>query len=324
MALGQSVQLARLGDARELLKTLPAACVSAVVTDPPYEINQVGMSWDRTGIAFDPTLWAEVKRVLKPGGFVAAFSGTRTYHRLAVAAEDAGLQIKDMLVWAYATGKPKCPDLGKNHPELAGLAGGLKPALEPILLAQRPRTDAIPATLSQHGTGALATGACRTPEGLWPANLLVDEWQAETLDTLAGRPVSRVFFCPKPSRKEKDLGLESLPLLPVGSLSGRRDGSLAGPQPLGRNPHVTIKPLALMEWLVQLLTPLGGLVLDPFLGSGTTGCACARLGRDFLGSELDPAYHETACLRMAYWAKQAPVPVELPERMPQDAASVAG
>jgi DNA modification methylase len=102
-----------LGDAWQVLDSLPENSVDAVVTDPPYEIGFMNKGWDNTGVAFNRTTWEKVLRVLKPGGHLLAFNHSRTFHRMAVAIEDAGFEIRDTIMWLYGSGFPKSHDISK-------------------------------------------------------------------------------------------------------------------------------------------------------------------------------------------------------------------
>lgn len=311
------------GDCLEVLGTLEPESVDAIVTDPPYGIGFQNKRWDSTAIreaaskaghdrlspnkAFEVwcRIWAtECRRVLKPGGFLAAFGSPRTFHRLACGVEDAGLEVRDTLMWLYAEGMSK----SRRYP--GGRATTLKPAFEPIVLARRELNGTTEETIARHGTGALNAESCRV-EGRHPANVILghdhdcEEGRcapgcvAAAADACAsdGRSrlaPSRFLYCPKASRAERDAGCEQLPrraldLFPNAGTSGD-----------ARNPHPTVKPLELMRWLVRLLCPPGGLVLDPTAGSGTTGAAAVLEGRRFLGIELEPAYIEIAAARIAH------------------------
>jgi site-specific DNA-methyltransferase (adenine-specific) len=251
--------------------------------------------------------------VLKPGGQLLAFGSPRTAHRLAAGLEDAGLELRDTLLWLYGTGMPKSRRLP------GGRGTALKPAYEPILLARRPPGESIARTLERHGTGALNIDACRV-EGRYPANVICSHapgcgpdgcppgCAVALVDTAAARgrvrsnatsPASRLFYCPKVSRRERDAGCEHLPRRTLDLFPNAQAAGAASP---ARNPHPTVKPLALMRWLVRLATPQDGLVLDPFCGSGTTGAATALEGRRFLGIDLDPAYAAIARARIAHWS----------------------
>lgn len=256
--------------------------------------------------------WArEVFRVLKPGGHLIAFGGTRTYHRLACAVEDAGFEVRDQIQWVYGSGFPKSKNLDG---EWEGWGTALKPANEPAVLARKPLEGTVAENVLKWGTGALNIDGCRIPTtdklaaggslgvnagdtrtgkalgmfqegtpntfeqhsgGRWPANVMLDEEAAAMLDAQSGLKqsqggkVSRFFYCPKVSKKE-------------------RDGST----------HPTMKPIALMEYLIKLVTPPNGTVLDPFMGSGSTGIAAVRLGRPFIGIEREDEYFQIAARRI--------------------------
>lgn len=320
------------GDCLEVLGTLEPESVDAILTDPPYGIGFQHERWDSTAIreaaaqaghdrlnpneAFEAwcRIWAaECRRVMKPGAFLAAFGSPRTYHRLACGVEDAGLEIRDTLMWLYAEGMPK----SRHYP--GGRATTLKPAFEPIVLARRELDGTTEETIARYGTGALNAEDCRV-EGRHPANVVLghaadceerecapgcavaeaDRCAAEGRSRLAP---SRFLYCPKASRAERDAGCERLPqrafdLFP--SAQGAKKPTDV------RNPHPTVKPLALMRWLVRLLCPADGLVLDPTVGSGTTGAAAVLEGRRFVGIELEPAYMEIAAARIAHHSQKCP------------------
>jgi len=307
-----------VGDCRRVLPGFAEGTFDAVATDPPYEFGFMGAAWDRTGVAFDPATWAAVLRVLKPGGYMVAMGGTRTFHRLTVAVEDAGFEIRDCLAWLYGSGWPK----GK---------GCLKPAWEPIILARKPGPKALPLGVDECRVGttrgvpggrtsnarAVYGGypgkrdedeSHRTDIGRYPANV-VHDGSDEVLEAFAafGERISnsgrafvqnansdsnaygkfngyksdgyygdagtaaRFYYAAKASRKE------------------RGDG----------NRHPTVKPVALMRWLVRLVCPPGGAVLDPFGGSGTTGVAAKLAGRLATLVELDRGHAETIARRLA-------------------------
>jgi DNA modification methylase len=298
------------------LAKLPDSCIDAIVTDPPYGIAFHGESWDGAGkaghhlsggeafAAWARSWAAECQRVLKPGGHMVAFGSPRTYHRLTSGVEDSGLQIRDVLMWVYAQGAPKTRKLP------GGLAAMLKPAYEPILLARKPLDGTTPRNLEAWGTGALNIEASRVG-GYWPSHLALShapgcteaacasDCPAGLLD--AARPdlrPSRLFFCAKASKAEREAGCDELPL----------QSDLLYSRPavrIRRNIHPTVKPLALMRWLVALVTPPGGVVLDPFAGSATTGIAAVLEKRAFLGIERDARYIDIACARLTHWAHEA-------------------
>lgn len=442
------------GDCRKIIAGLADQSIDAIVTDPPYELGFMGKRWDASGVAYDVDLWAECLRVLKPGGHLLAFGGTRTYHRMTVAIEDAGFEIRDSIHWLYGSGFPKSLDVSKaidkqrhDRAEIlavtawvraardaagitnrdiddafgfVGMAGhwtsaasqpavptleqvptlldvlgvalddvpdeirrllwelngrkgqpgenwarrevvgermgivsngggrynwhaegtegrggvyditapatdaarqwegwgtALKPAHEPIVVARKPLVGTVAANVLEHGTGALNIDGCRVafaseddeqeseaknqhadfgtkpggnavygdysmvpaknynPPGRWPANLAID-------DVIAGRHPEwgHYFYTAKPSRRERNA-----------------DDTV-------NNRHPTVKPLALMRWLVRLVTPPGGVVLDPFAGSGTTLVAAILEGFDAVGCEMTDDYLPIIDGRIA-WAQ---------------------
>lgn len=333
------------GDCLEAMPELAAESVDAVVSDPPYGIGWKNEHWDagaireaaerrsgceRLGTAEAFQVWcgmwaAECMRVMRPGAHLLAFGAARTHHRLLCGLEDAGLEIRDTLMWLYGTGMVK----SRRYP--GGRAASLKPAWEPIVLARKPLDrSSIAENLAVHGTGALEAEACRVG-GRRPANVVASHepgceekgcapgcavalLDSEALRgrTRSGRvPVapSRFLYCPKPSRAEREAGCEGLPaeVLDFFPRAGARPGGRT------RNPHPTLKPLELMRWLVRLACPRGGLVLDPFMGSGTTGAAAALEDRRFCGIEREARYLEIARARIAHWGGQAEI---VPGRRP--------
>jgi DNA modification methylase len=377
-----------LGDCLDVLPTLEAGPVDAVVTDPPYGLEFMGKGWDSfrsnggsawagkqtdkpdwkgdrrgrpgrlymrskhwtcrrcgkqkhkhddTACAPDYELvtheplqlrafqaWCEqwaatTLRVLKPGGYLLAFGGTRTYHRLACAVEDAGFEVRDCLMWLYGSGFPK----GR---------GCLKPAWEPILLARRPGPRVLPLNVDAcRVPGAVAAGWCAnkgsgpkftgttynggekypeaqrrfdaSPAGRYPANVVRDG-SDEVLEAFAaagekksskrnpatcgGEHSNDIYGDLGPRKYDGntygDSGTASRFYFCAKASGAEREGSS----------HPTIKPVALMRWLVRLVTFPGQLVLDPFMGSGSTGVACRREDRRFVGVEKEPAYHADA------------------------------
>ena len=324
--------------------------VDAIVTDPPYGLSFMGKDWDHgvPGIEF----WKEMLRVLKPGGYLLSFGGSRTYHRMASAVEDAGFEIRDQIMWVYGSGFPK---------SLNGHWGGtaLKPAHEPLVLARKPLIGTVAANVLAHGTGGLNIDECRVettddlnggaysngskdlsaasswptwchrikntskdlsaassyatgvnagvfvqPSGRWPANLIHDgsdevvscfprsdsPWIGNpnvgkkggatfggTAQKVETKPeyrdvgsAARFFYAAKASKKD------------------REDG----------NTHPTVKPTDLMAYLCRLVTPAGGVVLDPFMGSGSTGKAAIKEGFRFIGAEREAAYYAIAEARL--------------------------
>jgi site-specific DNA-methyltransferase (adenine-specific) len=146
------------GDCRELLKTIPDESVDSIVTDPPYELGFMGKRWDSSGIAYDLSVWRECLRVLKPGGHLLSFGGTRTYHRMTCAIEDAGFEIRDCIMWVYGSGFPKSHNL---EGQWQGWGSALKPAVEPVVCARKPLIGTIAENVLAHGTGAINVEKCR-------------------------------------------------------------------------------------------------------------------------------------------------------------------
>jgi site-specific DNA-methyltransferase (adenine-specific) len=315
-------------DALQLLRSLPDGCVDAVVTDPPYGLAFSGEAWDGGGLvepagfqAFSADWAAEAKRVLKPGGHLVAFGSPRTFHRLVAGCEDVGLEIRDQLLWLHGAGVPKS---GRTA---GGISTTLKPAYEPILLARSPLVGAsVRDNLARFGTGGLNVDACRIPrhmaaaaadpaDGYWPSHVVLEHevdcdlsegcvsgCAVPFLDGVARasrEPVSRLFYASKASQAEREAGLAEL----RHSRKAFFDTGVP-PKRARANVHPTVKPLDLMRWLVRLTTPPGGLVLDPFAGSGSTGCAAVLEGRQFIGIEREPRFLPIALARLAHWTTQ--------------------
>ncbi len=308
------------GECVESMAGLAEASVDALVADPPYGIDWQGESWDGRAIreaaaqaghdrlspneAFEVwcRIWGEAcLRVMKPGAHLLAFGSPRTWHRLTAGLEDAGLETRDTLIWLYGSGMPK----SRRYP--GDRASALKPAFEPIVLARKPPEGTLADNVSRYGTGLLETGACRV-EGRHPADVAIGHCEGcgeeacvpgcpvAEADGAAGTQLapSRFLHCPKANRFERDAGCEELP---------ERDLDLfpnSGTSGLARNPHPSVKPIELMRWLVRLACPAGGLVLDPFMGSGTTGIAAVSEGRRFCGIERDDDYLEIARARITH------------------------
>ena len=348
------------GDCRARLPELEAEIFDACVTDPPYHLKGtngaaancaspnarqrgkkgfMGMKWDGGDVAFRPETWAAVLRTLKPGAHLVAFGGTRTYHRMACAVEDAGFEIRDMLGWLYGSGWPKSAN---QEGEWEGWGTALKPALEPVVFARKPFTGTIPAQLAAHGTGALNIDACRVPldpsdplqdgitgrDGLatdtaerdgagfgfksvdrapglgrWPANVLHDG-SPEVLEVFPAEAgaVSPVKGTERSSAVGNSGHVYRHRERAAGAFHGDRGSAArffycAKASPSDRsegNVHPTVKPNALMRYLVRLITPPGGHVLDPFAGSGSTLLAALQEGFSVTGIELEEPYAETA------------------------------
>ena len=406
--------------------------VDSIVTDPPYELGFMGKKWDSTGIANNVELWKECLRVLKPGGHLLAFSGTRTYHRMASAIEDAGFEVRDMVEWCYGSGFPKSlnigkavdkiqgnerevigkilqpgstnkriamgngwqeePDLTKGTSAYEGWGTALKPAHEPICMARKPLSEkSVAENCLKWGTGGINIdesrveytdkkdyesakwgGAgkppseaswkmqskvvfdTRTNQGRFPANLIHDnseevrECFPETKSIKSARGGARndgttvyqkipqniemnyecgfndsgnasrffksIIYTAKASKSERNRGCEELEEKQY-SYDGREKQGYDDNDPEQQrlkdaaqaygavkvkksNFHPTVKPIALMEYLIKMVTPKGGIVLDPFMGSGSTGVACKKNGYNFIGIELEPDYIKIAEARI--------------------------
>lgn len=309
------------GDCRDVLAAMPEGWADAIVTDPPYELGFMGKKWDGTGVAFDVKTWAVALRAVKPGGYMLAMGGTRTYHRLACAIEDAGWEIRDCLMWVYGTGFPK----GK---------GCLKPAWEPILLARKPGPRVLPFDVDGcrvptddviHTTRNTALGVMNDDSwkpqpgvfdghsaGRYPANVLHDG-SDEVMVAFAAfgeRPTS------KPGTMDRGGSNRC-------SMNAADDGSLNKPRECPAygdtgtaarffycakaskkergldNRHPTVKPLSLMSWMVKLVCPTDSTVLDPFAGSGSTMLAARVEGRKSVGIEKEAAYCDMVVGRLS-------------------------
>lgn len=304
----------QVGDCVAWLEGLDEGSVDAIVTDPPYGLGFMGKAWD---VSVPGVRWAEAcRRVLKPGGHLIAFGGTRTVHRLAAALEDGGLELRDTVHWCYWQGFPKSMDVSKAIDKAAGAdrpaaawhgwGTALKPAVEPAILARKPLTGTVAANVLEYGTGGLNIDATRFPPGAteWAGP---DDGRVPTPGQAIGRWPANLIYVAKASRRERERGCEGLAKVTREDVTGRKAGS-AG-QKHGRsgmtrkgptgNPHPTVKPVRLMRWLVRLVTPPGGLVVDPFAGSGTTGVAALLEGLSFAGAEISPEYALIAGCRIA-------------------------
>jgi site-specific DNA-methyltransferase (adenine-specific) len=275
-----------LGDCLHKLKELEDNSIDSIVTDPPYGISFLGNKWDYDVPCID--IWKECFRVLKPGGHILSFSSPRTYHRMAVNVEDAGFEIRDQILWLYGSGFPK------SH--------NLKPAHEPIVMARKPLSGTIKDNILEFSTGSLNIDNCKLDNGRYPANIIHD----------GSEIVSEIFPQTKssiPSEKNKGggdfptdnkikLGLKKLQRTGFqDSGSAARYFYVAKPSKSDKeegNTHPTIKPTELMKYLIKLITPKNGTVLDPFMGSGSTGKAAVLEGFSFIGIELSEEYLEIA------------------------------
>ena len=437
------------GDILAALEQLDDESIEAIVTDPPYELNFMGKGWDNAGISFRAETWKACLRVLKPGGHMVVFGGTRTHHRMWVAIEDAGFEVRDMLLWMYGQGFPKSLNVGQAIDKAAGAerkvvgpppykrgratqsysetrrvsydyppqpitapatpesqqwdgwGTALKPACEPILLARKPLSEkTVAANVLKHSTGALNIDATRlayqsesdkasaTPQGRttaragrlagkaqgggdrreyarpeqkgrWPANVMLQcicdnpqpvpekarKRSGEESQTRQYDKEGATNFAAEPGIRREGGGFIHESDCPAGMLDAQT-GDLKSPKSytykgkpetqlgnalgigLGRgyhqneygdsggasrffycpkankkergedNTHPTVKPLALMRWLVRLVTPPNGIVLDPFCGSGSTLIAATEEGFGFIGVDVSPEYCKLAQKRL--------------------------
>jgi site-specific DNA-methyltransferase (adenine-specific) len=263
--------------------------------------------------------------VLKPGGYLLAFAGTRTQHRMAVRIEDAGFEIRDMLAWMYGSGFPKSHNLDGEH---QGWGTALKPAMEPITMARKPFKATVAQNVQEWGTGAINIDGCRIGEeeiktsakqtgqsfqhdyngckesthlGRWPANVMHDG-SAEILQGMG--EAARFFYTPKACKDDRDDGCEMMEerwkagYSYTDTAGNAADGMFKDRETLKRNFHPTVKPTDLMRYLCRLVTPTGGIVLDPFTGSGSTGRGAVLEGFRFIGCEMDADYITIAKARI--------------------------
>jgi hypothetical protein len=326
-------------DSREVLRELPDNSVDAIITDPPYEIGftqlQAGKNWDETGVAFDVDLWTEALRVLKPGGNLAAFGHSKTVHRLTIAIEDAGFEIRDqIMVWMYGQGMAKGSSVVREvakvdklrAAEATGFHTNLRPAYEPIVLARKPLDGSLAHNWLTHGTGGLNIDATRiattesrsrTP-GDGPATTWSIQRGKEKNESHAeGRWTPNVILCHRPDCVDDVVCASDcvVPEVHGQGLATRGRGEdvtrffpvirYQPKAPKAERPnvngveHSTVKPLGLMRYLVKLLTPPGGTVLDIFAGSGATVEAAVELGYPVIAIELDPEHIPLIDFRIA-------------------------
>ena len=354
------------GNCLDILRTMPDCSVDAVVTDPPYGLSFMGKRWDYDVPSTE--IWAECLRVLKPGGYLLAFAGTRTQHRMAVRIEDAGFEIRDMLAWMYGSGFPKSHNVSKGFDREAGIlkpefkgftvAGSshnanisktiptkgyvppapatdaakqwqgwgtaLKPAMEPITMARKPFKATVAQNVQEWGTGAINIDGCRIGEeeiktsakiagqsfqhdyngceesthlGRWPANVLHDG-SAEILQGMG--EAARFFYTPKACKDDRDDGCEMMQVKQYShdGREARNETAYQRNDSKAHNFHPTVKPTDLMRYLCRMVTPTGGVVLDPFTGSGSTGRGAVLEGFRFIGCEMDADYIEIAKARI--------------------------
>lgn len=288
------------------LSQMASNSIDSIVTDSPYGISFQNANWDKDIASID--IWKEAYRVLKPGGFVLCFASARTQHRVATRLEDCQFIIKDTIYWIYGTGYCRTEkyevniqhELEKKNindnrlvEEFRGVGSKLKPACEPIIMAQKPISEcSYTLNIMKYKTGGINLGKCSFNNGdmiRQPANVIHDGSPAvvEHFPVIANKSAARYFYIAKPSRAERNFGLMGLP-----KKSKKYTGSFAEkfntkPQ---ENFHSTVKPVKLMSHLVNLVTPKNGTCLDIFNGSGTTGVSCVNESISYVGVELDSEY----------------------------------
>jgi len=282
------------GDCIAEMQKMDDNTIDAIVTDPPYGIGFMGKDWDQS---VPGDAWAtECLRILKPGGHIVAFAATRTIHRLTTTLEDAGFEIRDQISWLQWQGFPKSMQIES----MPGWGTALKPAQEPCILARKPLEGTVAQNVTKWGTGGLNIDGCRIVEAdpAWPGPRTgdaQDRWPAN------------IYHCPKPPRSEKEEGLEDAPQMTGAQATNRKAGSAGLNNPRAgagrtadhvKNYHPTVKPINLMRWLVRLVTPPEGVVIDTFLGSGTTCIAAIREDITSIGIEVSKEYAGIAKARM--------------------------
>jgi len=400
-------------DCIEGMKLLDDNSIDSIVTDPPYELGFMGKIWDASGIAYNVEMWKEVLRVLKPGGYLLSFGGTRTYHRMACAIEDAGFEIRDQIQWIYGSGFPKSLNIGKavdklqnikreiigykepfgregrntkptgqynsgignnftnekdlrpiykNVSEWYGWGTALKPANEPICVARKPISEkTVAENVLKFGTGGINIDACRigsellqingknndnlfhghfsgnidnnTRLGRFPSNVIHDGSEEvlnlfpdskgdsknrkkrksingtsqfnigvngqESDGYFDSGSAARFFYCAKASKTERNLGLDQFEKKSTPNYMSGDEYRLDGKKVAQNyNIHPTVKPLKLIKYLVRLVTPKKGIVLDPFMGSGTTGMAAKSEGFKYIGFDMTQEYVDIANARI--------------------------
>lgn len=372
------------GSMLDMLDVIEPNSIDAIVTDPPYELNFMNKGWDNSGIAFQKATWEKCLRVLKPGGYLLSFGGSRTFHRIACAIEDAGFEIRDTIMWLYGSGFPKSMNIGlaidkklgidsevigtyKEHDirnnsynsdeaskryfereikkasnEWDGWGTALKPAYEPIIVARKPCEGSCVDNVIRYGVGGINIDACRigtdersykgmsankpegagcfrddewqpkdievTVNGRYPANVILTYDETDQTEVCGGMPceneesAARYYYCAKASKRDRDEGLELFEEKRKAGYGYDKgymnagEGMFKKRNTQKRNTHPTVKPTDLMQYLVRLVTPSGGTVLDPFNGSGSTGKAIAyeNFDRDadykYIGIELSEEY----------------------------------
>jgi site-specific DNA-methyltransferase (adenine-specific) len=296
------------GDCLDVLPTLADNSVDAVVTDPSYGLGlgqERNRGWDESTIANRVEVWSHVLRVLKPGGHALVFSSARTYHRMACAVEDAGFEVRDQLMWITASGFPKSYSL---HGEWEGWGTRLKPSHDPICMARKPLVGTLEENVRLYGTGALNIKDNYSESGRWPTNV-VHDGSDEVVQAFPDAPgqLARASARGGGSRPQQNvygsMGRGSNGRAPrvEDSRSAARFFYCAKVSKSDRGPgndHPTVKPTSLMQYLVRLVTPPGGVVLDLFMGSGSTGKACMLEGFGFIGIDLSERWVQVARERL--------------------------
>lgn len=385
------------GNMLDMLEVIEPETIDSVICDPPYELNFMGKGWDNSGIAFQPSTWKKCYEVLKPGGYLLAFGGSRTFHRIACAIEDAGFEIRDTIMWLYGSGFPKSQNIGKMYDKkmgnerkiigetrigktslgdssgwdtsqnmkdlkttgkvditkgtskYEGWGSCLKPSFEPIIVARKPFKGSLVDNVIKYGVGGINIDECRVAtndtwyrkeqdtntaieyqrknksmyaqksegemneNGRFPANTILTYDETDFEEVCGGFPsdksgsASRYFYCAKASKKDRDEGLDNQQEVKVND--GRQtpiDNPFQRGETPRRNGHPTVKPCTLMQYLVRLVTPNNGTILDPFNGSGSTGKAVMYENKErgknykYVGIELTEEYLPIAKARIEY------------------------
>jgi len=302
------------GDCVVRMNMLEKESIDHIISDPPYEINFMNSGWDNSGVAYNPKTWKAAHRVLKPNGVMLVFGATRTHHRIADAIKRAGFEIVDILAWTYGTGFPKSHNISKAIDKAKGaerkVVGYDSSKVRPNKENYAKRTDRQPLSGAIEGwkdNGATIT-APTTPEAKqWDGwgTALKPAWEPIIIARKKGstnslNPYSSFHYIPKAGKKERNRGLEDFGLKNRIE-NGETTNSLTNKEASHtKNDHPTVKPVKLMKELILDFTKEGETVLDPFMGSGSTGIACVLTNRKFVGIELTPEYIPLAKARIKY------------------------